>query len=103
MIDNAEAASFCTLNKEQLAERIAMIRREVLPHALAKQVLPDGRAWTFDRTLRTKLEQLVALERECCRDGVTFALEEHASQLRLEIRGVDPNAAVFQSLETPPE
>ena len=96
-----DATSYCSLSPDELADRIAMIRRDVLPHATASEALPKGRAWTFDNTpeVAAKLEHLVALERECCREGVTVALVECVDRLRLEVHGIDPNAAVFRSLE----
>ncbi len=78
-----------------------MIRREILPHALASEPLPQGRAWRFPASpaLGAKLEHLVALERECCRDGVRFELTERRTELVLEVHGVDPNAEIFRPLE----
>jgi hypothetical protein len=43
---------------------------------------------------------LIALERECC-GGIVFE-RTHASvpgRLRLEVRGIDPDAAVFRTLQ----
>ncbi len=94
-------APFCALSSEALRERISMIRREVLPRARARERLADGRAWHFasDPATRETLEELVALERECCADGIVFDLGEHEGGLRLAVRGVDPDAAVFRALE----
>lgn len=96
-----QGPAFCSLSPDALRERLAMIRREVLPHAIASEALPKGRAWRFANSaeLRDTLERLVALERECCRAGVTFALEQRGDQLRLEVHGVEPDAEVFCSLE----
>lgn len=88
------AAPFCSLDAENLRERIEMLRREILPHAQESRALSPGRAWEFadTPTTRTRLEHFVALERECCRGAVTFHLEEDAARgvLRLELRGLDP-------------
>ncbi len=93
--------SFCTLSPEALRERLAVIRDEVLSHATSSEVLPDGRAWSFraGEARRAQLEELVALERECCGDGVAFELSASESGLRLAVRGVDPWADVFRALE----
>jgi hypothetical protein len=95
-----ELAPFCSLDRTALAERIAMIHREILPHARGSEALPDGRAWNFPSgpDMQAKLEHLVALERECCREGIDFELmETRDGALRLEVRGIDPNAAVFRA------
>lgn len=86
--------SGCTLPPDDLRERLAWIRGEVLPHARGNEpLLPGpGHVWTFPRTpeRRTQLERLVALESACCRGPVGFQLEEDAAQdvLRLVVRGI---------------
>ena len=95
-----DVSSFCTLDPKALRERIAMVRREILPHATRTEALSDGRAWTFPATLRNRLQQLVELERQCCTDEVRFSLREIEGELRLEVHGVDPNAEVFRALES---
>ncbi len=94
-------AGACTLDEDGLGERLAWIRAEILPHALSREVLPDGVSWTLRDVpgLAAKLDTLVALERDCC-SGLVF---EHgpgasAGQRRLEVRGIDPHAAVFSAL-----
>ena len=99
-----EIAPYCSLDRKALGERIAMIRRDLLPHATRSEALSDGRAWSFpgDPDLKARLEHLVALERECCGEGITFDLVEGAADdLRLEVRGIDPNAAVFRAIGNP--
>ena len=95
-----ESPSFCSLPPDAFAERVAMIRNEILPRADATERLSDGRAWTFANgsELRAELEHLVALERECCGAQVRFELEERGETLRLAVHGVDPDAAVFSSI-----
>jgi len=102
-----DVAEVCTLSPEGLAERLAWIRREILPYARRSERLLSGIAWELDAApgLAAKLDRLVALERECC-DGIVF---EHGKgvqpgRLRLEVRGVNPDAEAFRSLLTlPPE
>lgn len=93
------AAPFCSLDAKSLGERIAMVRQEILPHARESHALAHGWAWEFADTpaMKTRLERFVALERECCRDGVSFHLVEDAARgaLRLEVRGLDPDAELF--------
>ncbi len=92
----------CTLSAGGLEERLAWIRAEILPHAVASEPSPDGIAWELEEApgLVAKLDRLVALERECC-SGIVI---EHgpspvAGRRRLEMRGIDPRAAVFASLQ----
>ena len=92
--------AICTLSADALEERLAWIRSEILPHAVASERSPDGIVWELEDApgLAAKLDQLVALERECC-SGIVF---EHAAsstngRRRLEVCGVDPRAAVFAS------
>jgi len=92
----------CTLPPNDLGERLAWIRSEILVHATGSQRKPDAIAWELEDApgLATKLDQLVALERECC-SGIVF---EHgptgqAGKRRLQIAGIDPEAPVFAALQ----
>lgn len=100
-----DLAEVCTLSPEGLAERIAWVRREILPHAIHSERLPTGIAWELDAApgLVEKLDRLVTLERECC-DGIVFEHGRSAQpgRLRLEVRGVNPDAEAFRSLREPP-
>lgn len=91
----------CSLDEEELAARRETLQRELAPHARAREALPDGVALRFDATpgLRKALETFVAFERDCC-PGLDFALHEQGSSLRLEIRGIAPDAAIFAELDT---
>jgi hypothetical protein len=94
----ADPIEGCTLSAGRLHERLAWIRREILPHAVASETLADGIAWEFADApgLAAKLDQLVALERECC-SGIVFQQEHSlaAGRRRLEMRGIDPRVAGF--------
>ncbi len=98
-------ADFCTLSPEDLEQRVAMIRREILPRVLAKLELEDGVGWEFEATAdnRKKLEELTELERQCCR-GLSFEIREdpNGTRLRWEILGIDPNTAIFGDLNLEP-
>lgn len=45
----AGTPTFCRLEPRDFAERIDMIRTEILPHAAATSALPNGRTWRFER------------------------------------------------------
>ena len=95
----------CTLPPDELVERLAWIRSEILPHAVDGESIEDGLAWELDDApgLAAKLDQLVALERECC-SGIVFEHQpsQTAGQRRLEVRGIDPRAPIFASLQSTP-
>ena len=92
----------CTLPPEGLQERLAWIRSEILPHAIASERGADSVAWELEDApgLAGKLDGLVAAERECC-SGILFTHAAGATpgRRRLEVSGVDPDAAVFGALQ----
>jgi hypothetical protein len=98
---HVDPLAVCTLDGEAMSERLAWVRSEIFPHAIAGERLDDGVAWELDDApgLAAKLDRLVALERECC-SGIDFEHlpSQEPGQRRLEIHGVDPDAAVFASL-----
>lgn len=91
----------CNLPPEGLEERLAWIRSEILPHAVASERGADSVAWELEDAagLVAKLETLVAAERECC-SGIAFTHTAGATPgtRRLEVRGLDPESAIFGSL-----
>jgi hypothetical protein len=99
-----DPAAVCTLPPSGLADRLAWIEREILPHATRTVRLDRGLAIELDAApdLAARLDRLIDLERECCSDIV---FERHAGAtsgaLRLEIHGVDPDAAAFRALQLP--
>ncbi len=96
----------CSLSPEALEERRAAIRREIAPRIVAREELANGLACAFEASpaMRVKLEQLVALERQCC-GGLAWRVEETAggARLRLVIEGVDPRSGFFDALGSAPE
>jgi hypothetical protein len=105
--DEAIAASpewtdVCSLSASELRERIAMVRAEVLPHVIESGRRADGFAWEFAETaeMRQKLERLVALEGQCCRGEVRWALEApgDARRLCLVLSGIDPDSKLLDRL-----
>ena len=89
----------CSLEPAQLEERLAMVRREIAPHARGKRRLSHGLCFEFDATpeLRARLERLAELERQCCA-GLDFRVCEDGARLRFEILGVDPASDLFDAL-----
>lgn len=90
-------AATCSLSREALRERLGWIREEILVYARRRERLVDGVAWELDAApgLAEKLDHLVALERECC-SGLTFERMpgSQPGTLRLELRGIDAEAAL---------
>jgi hypothetical protein len=80
---------------------MAWIRSEILPHALGTERLDGGVAFELADApgLAERLEDLIGLERTCC-PGLDFrrAASGRPGRLRLEVHGIDPDAAVFRSL-----
>ena len=91
----------CSLTPSAFEERMAFILREIAPHATAPCRLENGIAWDFEARpeLRTQLEALVRLERDCCA-GLTFEVWENpdAGRLRFEILGIDPDSTLLEQI-----
>ncbi len=104
-MDRVDPAEVCLLPEAGLSERLAWVRSQILVHAVATERGERCLAWELAEApgLREKLERLVALERECC-SSIAFVHGPGAApgRLRLEVRGVDPDAAVFRSLRPLP-
>jgi len=77
----------CSLAPDELEARRRRIRAEILPHVERKLDLPDGFACDFDSRMKAKLEDLVALERECCGGLDWKVLDLADGGVRLEVRG----------------
>ena len=96
-----DPASVCTLPAVGLSERLAWIRREVLPHVLTREPLEGGLAFELRAApeLAARLDRWIELERECC-SGLEFerVAGRRRGHVRLEIRGIDPDAALFADL-----
>jgi hypothetical protein len=97
----SDPLAVCTLPGDQLGDRLAWIRREILPHAVATERRERGLAFELTEApgLAEKLELLIRLERDCC-SGIAFerVASEAPGRLRLEIHGIDPDAPVVKSL-----
>jgi hypothetical protein len=93
-----DPTEICTLSTSALEERLRWIRTEVLPHAVHFERQAGAVSWELDDVagLAERLDRLIALERECC-SGIVVEHQRLASGARrLTLRGVDPDAAVFQ-------
>lgn len=88
----------CSLPPETLDARRAWIRRELLPHALRREVLAENEVvYHFRRApdIVRALERLVVLEGECC-SAIDFRVEAPTGGgPRLFLRGVDPEAPIL--------
>ncbi len=90
----------CGLPSDQLRDRVAMIRRDILPHVTRREALADGVALEFEHTpaMQKTLEDLVAFERECC-SGLEWTLHRPSSRpLRLDVQGLAPDSDFFRVL-----
>ncbi len=94
----------CTLSADGISDRLAWIRDEIVPHAVDTVRLERGLAFELAPApgLAEKLDRLVRLERECC-SHIVFERVASATpgRLRLEVRGIDPDAPVFHALRVP--
>jgi hypothetical protein len=95
---------FCTLTAGELDDRLAWIRAEILPHVRHMERLEGGVAWELADApgLAEKIDRLIELERACC-SSIVFARTASATPggLRLEIRGIDPDAEIVRELRAP--
>jgi hypothetical protein len=96
-----DPAEVCTLPSDDLRERLAWISREILPHVTGVTRLDDGLRLDLKAApgLAQTLDHWIALERECC-SGIQYqrVADPSPDRLRLEIRGVDPEASIFAPL-----
>jgi hypothetical protein len=84
----------CSLPEDALRERLAMLRREILPLVTRREALANGVAFEFadSPALERQLEELVAFERQCC-SGLGWSLQRPAAGvLRLCVEGLAPGA-----------
>ena len=87
----------CTLPETSVGERIAMIRREILPYARSYTRIADGFQLEFPRDpqIRRNLENWAELEGICCLEA-RFEISEHAGGLRLTVNGIDPAGKAYE-------
>src|SRR4029450_2131115 len=87
-----DCADVCSLPPDQLEARRGMIRSEILPGVLRQEDLPDGFVCEFDAGMRSRLEEWVALELECCSSLTWRVLDAPGGRVRLEVRGAGARA-----------
>lgn len=76
----------CTLSEEELRERGQLFRAQLMPHVRKQERLANGMAFEFEASAerRAQLEELIALERQCCAP-MKIELSESEAGLRLEV------------------
>jgi len=92
--------SACSLDDRGLKDRLARIRDEILPLIIRREPRPGVRLLFQDGpATRTLLEAWVEEERACCA-SLDWKLEPTATpgELRLDIQGLDPDAAWLDAL-----
>ncbi|MGI9285548.1 MAG: hypothetical protein ACR2P1_09175 [Pseudomonadales bacterium] len=84
--DSIELA--CSLTHAELRERRAMMRKLLLPYVVDYRLAGRELALEFSmlRALRSKIEQFVELERQCC-GFLTFTISPSGEKLTLKIEG----------------
>lgn len=97
-VESCVCTDVCSLAPDQLEARRRMIRSEILPRVLHQEDLPDGFACEFDAGMRSRLEEWVALERECCSSLDWRVLGAPGGCLRLEVRGTGARAVAQLAL-----
>ena len=95
------SGSVCSLPDNELKDRVARIRSELLPHVTGRRPLADGVAFDFAHTaaMEEALEDFVAFERECC-SGLAWSLHRPSARvLRLRVRGLAAGPDFFRALD----
>ncbi len=93
----------CSLPPEDLQQRIAFIRAEILPRATSRRVDTEGAQFEFPRDddLAVQLRDLVDFERQCC-SSLEWELSEGDDTLTLRVGGLDPASPMLASVMEPP-
>ena len=102
--ETQDPAEICTLRGSELDERLSWIGGEILPYVIRSTRMSQGMDVDFreEPGLKDKLNELIRLEAECC-EGILYrqTAGPQPGVLRLEIRGIDSNARVFQAVWEP--
>lgn len=88
----------CTLTSNELRDRRSSARALLLPQVMSSKPLDSGLQIEFAlvQGLRERVEEFVALERECCR-FLNFSIDGSGDTLTVRIQG-PPEAADVISL-----
>ncbi len=96
---------FCSLPPEEIRERAALIRTELVPKIVQRSALPQGLAWEFvnEPGMQARLAEFVEFERRCC-SGMTFDASPttDGSRIRLTITGEGAEAIAALGQEASP-
>jgi len=89
----------CSLSADALSLRLRWVREEIQPHVVRAERLGRGIALDLHASpgLEARIDAWIELERACCA-GIDFARVSGGGPdvVRIEIRGVDPEAPVFR-------
>lgn len=103
-VGTCDTESVCNLTSDMLRDREAMIRRDILSQAPRREALVDGVAFEFEQSaaMQKTLEDLVALERECC-SGLAWNLSQPSNRvIRLNVEGLAPDSDFFRAVSGAP-
>lgn len=103
MDEGLDPLAVCSLDGDTLAERIASVRRRLVPSVRGKEPIPNGLAIELVAAPGVEgfVDQWIELERACC-GGLDWrrAPSRFADGVRVEIGGAAADAAVFAALPT---
>ena len=79
----------CNLSSADFEARLETLRRDLLPHVTKSESRPGYQSFEFESAMRSRLEDLVVFEQQCCPD-LHWSLDETdtAGRFRLVIRGL---------------
>ena len=88
----------CSLTDEEMRNRRALVRKQLIPHILKTEETQHGLVLRFSESdeVRSEVERFVSLERQCC-GFLTFSITQPISGLELTIEGPEEAGAVIRS------
>ena len=94
-----DLSEVCSLSKEDLASRRALLRRQLFPFIRKREERPSSLVLHFDASpeRREQLQAFVDAERLCC-SGIDWQVQRVSDSLQLEIGGIDPKSPAFAEL-----
>ncbi len=95
----------CDLPTEALQDRLAMIRRGILPLATRREALSDGMVFEFKHApaIQKTLEDFTEFERECCSSLTWNVRAIPGEMLRFSVQGLPPTSDFFRVIDGPGE
>ena len=76
----------CSLTEAEQVERRQFFRKALIPQVLETEDLSEGLRLTFPVALKSDVEEMIGLEKECC-GFLSFSTSEVESNLVLTISG----------------